>query len=110
MLLVGDKGFNGAAVVKNFYTDGDMSLKMSNYNDLRCQFCSNSDNCAFQQSTGFSTYDRDHDTWGSHCAGVYQKGAWWYAHCYHHNLYKRGSAHNNDQFSGCGYNHCKHLS
>ncbi|PIK41391.1 putative ficolin-2-like [Apostichopus japonicus] len=37
------------------------------------------------QNKQFSTFDQDHDTWGSSCALRY-KGGWWYEHCHYANL------------------------
>lgn len=49
------------------------------FQQIRGQFCSNSDNCAFSQTTGFSTRDRDVDTWSSNCQSHYGGFGWWYA-------------------------------
>ncbi|KAK4320306.1 hypothetical protein Pmani_008812 [Petrolisthes manimaculis] len=44
------------------------------------------DSMAEQNNQQFTTYDADHDTWGSgNCAQVF-KGAWWYKSCHHSNL------------------------
>jgi len=34
------------------------------------------------QNMQFSTYDADHDTAGSNCAGLYSSTPWWYGSCW----------------------------
>ncbi|EMP31096.1 Ficolin-1 [Chelonia mydas] len=50
------------------YLDGTMGDSLSGHNKL-----------------GFSTRDKDHDTFGGSCATVY-KGGWWYGQCHSSNL------------------------
>ncbi|CAM5168105.1 unnamed protein product [Eretmochelys imbricata] len=50
------------------YLDGTMGDSLSGHNKL-----------------GFSTRDKDHDTFGGSCATLY-KGGWWYGQCHSSNL------------------------
>ncbi|XP_071832045.1 microfibril-associated glycoprotein 4-like isoform X1 [Apostichopus japonicus] len=53
------------------------------------------------QNKQFSTFDQDHDTWGSSCALRY-KGGWWYQHCHYANL--NGEYHEGASAYGVGLN------
>eukprot|EP00057_Strongylocentrotus_purpuratus_P032397 XP_787488.3 PREDICTED: microfibril-associated glycoprotein 4 [Strongylocentrotus purpuratus] len=65
-----------------------------------------SDSLSYHNGAQFSTYDADHDSWGSNCAYSYH-GAWWYNACFHSNLnayyVDGGTASNSDANSASWY-------
>jgi hypothetical protein len=101
--LVGQKGFGSAVTLNDFYVDGRerflYGLRMSNYNDIKRRMCGNNDNCFASPNVGFSTGDRDRDSYSGHCSTHYGNVGWWQAHCHHHHQTAPGVSQN--EFGGC---------
>jgi hypothetical protein len=101
--MVGDPGFSSGIVMKDFFVSPKFGLRMSNDRYIRQMMCGDAsdNNCFSSQNIGFSTRDKDHDSYGPHCAATnhYDGTGWWYAHCYHHNEFQPGM--NQEQFGGC---------
>ncbi len=73
-----------AGTLENYKMNSKYGLDGSNETWIRNNFCNGSTNC-FVLAPGFSTYDRDNDSYSSHCAKSYGNSGWWYAHCFHYN-------------------------
>ena len=103
MKLVGDRGFSQAVTMTNFYVDRrerfKYGLRMSNYPQVRAAMCNNDNNCFASPDIGFSTVDKDRDSYSSHCVRSYGNPGWWQAHCHYHHM--TGGGVDNCQFAGC---------
>jgi hypothetical protein len=100
MVFVGDGGWSNKISFNDFYySAGGFGLRMSNYGEIRKMMCNNNDNCFASPNIGFSTHDKDRDSYGSHCSNSYGGVGWWQAHCHHHHQHKSGIS--QSEYAGC---------
>ena len=89
--------------MNNFYVDGreryKYGLRMRNYAEIKRMMCGNKDNCFASPSVGFSTQDKDRDSYHQHCSNHYRGVGWLQAHCYHHHQTAPGVS--QGEFAGC---------